>query len=287
MSHDQNFKNLILDYPRQAVELFAPLEAASIHDPEVRILPVREEQLQERLGERFRELDTPLLVEWPDQRREALLFLFEEETKTRRFSVRRLIHYCVDISELLDTERIVPIVIFLHGEAKSRCFRLSGDAKVYLDFHYLAYAFGSQNAKDHLDSPNLIARLNLPNMRYSPADRVHVYARAVQGLLALESDTERQIKYLDFIDIYTQLSEEERMIYTTQYAQDAAVVTNFARRFVQQGESAMLERMLVKRFGRLDTVLQTRLRQATNEQLEHWGEQFVDAKSLDEVFRDD
>jgi len=27
---------------------------------------VRQEQLQERLGERFRELDVPLLVEWPD-----------------------------------------------------------------------------------------------------------------------------------------------------------------------------------------------------------------------------
>ncbi len=75
-SHDQNFKNLILDYPRQAIELFAPNEAEGLSAPGVRYLPVREEQLKERLGERFRELDTPVLVEWPDRRREALLFLF-------------------------------------------------------------------------------------------------------------------------------------------------------------------------------------------------------------------
>ena len=28
-SHDQNFKNLIIDYPRQALAFFAPTEAAS------------------------------------------------------------------------------------------------------------------------------------------------------------------------------------------------------------------------------------------------------------------
>jgi len=27
MNHDQNFKNLILDYPRQALEFFAPMVA--------------------------------------------------------------------------------------------------------------------------------------------------------------------------------------------------------------------------------------------------------------------
>lgn len=61
MSHDQNFKNLILDYPRPALEFFAGSEATALD--EVRILPVRQEQLQERLGDRFRELDVPLLVE--------------------------------------------------------------------------------------------------------------------------------------------------------------------------------------------------------------------------------
>ncbi|MQY76277.1 MAG: hypothetical protein GH155_01445 [Spirochaeta sp.] len=56
--HDQNFKNLILDYPVQALEFFAGEEAGSDLS-EARIVPVRQEQLMER----FRELDTPLLVE--------------------------------------------------------------------------------------------------------------------------------------------------------------------------------------------------------------------------------
>jgi len=61
-SHDHNFKNLILDYPRQALELFAPDEYAALDDS-VKILPIRQEQLKERLGERFRVLDAESIDE--------------------------------------------------------------------------------------------------------------------------------------------------------------------------------------------------------------------------------
>jgi hypothetical protein len=33
MTHDQNFKNLILDYPRQAIALFAASEAQAVEEP--------------------------------------------------------------------------------------------------------------------------------------------------------------------------------------------------------------------------------------------------------------
>lgn len=108
MDHDQNFKNLVLDYPRQALAFFAESEAQLL-TPDVRITPVREEQLKERLGERFRELDIPLLVEWPDGRRAALVFVVEEESNPARFSISRLAHYCIDIAELLQTRRVVPV----------------------------------------------------------------------------------------------------------------------------------------------------------------------------------
>ena len=109
-SHDQNFKNLLIDYPQDALALFAPEEAAGIV-PSVRIIPVRQEQLKSRLGDRFRELDVPLLVEWPDGQREALLFVLEEETNPGRFSIHRLAHYCLDLSEMFNLNRVVPVVI--------------------------------------------------------------------------------------------------------------------------------------------------------------------------------
>ena len=128
MSHDQNFKNLILDYPQAAIGFFAEPEAKDI-DTGVRILPIREEQLQERLGERFRELDVPLLVEWPDGRSEALLFVLEQESEPRKFSIHRLAHYCLDLAELFAIERIVPVVIFLHPGRFPERLVLGGDSR--------------------------------------------------------------------------------------------------------------------------------------------------------------
>ena len=61
MSHDQNFKNLILDYPHQALRFFAADEAADI-DQRVTITPNRQEQLEDRVGDRFLEVDAPLLA---------------------------------------------------------------------------------------------------------------------------------------------------------------------------------------------------------------------------------
>ena len=92
------------------------------------------------LGDRFHELDVPLLVEWPDGQREALLFVLEEDTDPKRFSIHRLAHYCLDLAEMFKLERVVPVVIFL-------------------------------SSADEMPD-----RLNLPSMRHDKGRKVDVYA---------------------------------------------------------------------------------------------------------------
>jgi hypothetical protein len=75
---------------------------------------------------------------------------------------------------------------------------------------FLAYAPPRIPAREHFDSPQLVARLNLPNMAYGPEDKLAVCAHALRGLTTLEPDPERRVKYLDFIDIYAALDENGR-----------------------------------------------------------------------------
>jgi len=197
-SHDQNFKNLILDYPRQALAFFAAQEADEI-DERASITPIRQEQLKDRLGDRFHELDVPLLVEWPDGRREALLFVLEEESDPARFSIHRLVHYCTDLAELCQTERVVPVVIFLQGGRRiPERLELGSERHCYLSFRYLRCLLAQTPAEHYLDSRNLVARLNLPNMQWPAERKLDIYARAIRGLLELEPDPNKQMKYLDF-----------------------------------------------------------------------------------------
>lgn len=261
------------------------------------ITPLRQEQLKARLGERFRELDVPLLVEWPDGRREALLFVLEEETNPQRFSIHRLAHYCLDLAEMFATDRVVPVVIFLHDRSGiPRRLALGSERQRYLTFGYLACVLAATPAARYLDSDNLVARLNLPNMQWAPEHKVEIYAKAIQGLLTLEPNIEKQIKYLDFVDIYTGLSDVERRQYETRYPKESTVMTGLAERLRsegmqqgrqegrQQGEQTLLRKQLVRRFGPLDDDTEQRLQQATTDQLEQWAENLLDAQSLAEVF---
>ena len=55
-----------------------------------------------------------------------------------------------------------------------------------------------------------------------------------------------------------------------------------------EGRGEILQRLFAKRFGKniLDIDIQERLRKATPEQLDLWAEKLLDAKSVDEVFKD-
>jgi predicted transposase YdaD len=52
----------------------------------------------------------------------------------------------------------------------------------------------------------------------------------------------------------------------------------------QQGETALLERQLSRRFGPLSTETRNRLASSTLEQLGQWADNILDAKSLEDVF---
>ena len=303
-SHDQNFKNLILDYPRDALAFFAPEEAPAPED-EVTITPLRQEQLKERLGNRFRELDAPLLVHWADDRRKAMLFVVEQETEPRRFSQHRLAHYCLDIAQLYETDRVVPVTIFLRAGDAPAPLVLGTERRPYLTFDHLAFRLAETPYERWRDSRNVAALVNLPNMRVPAGRRVDAYAAAVRGLEAVEPDPDRRAKYMTFIDIYAELDEDEYRRYESDYAEESRVMAGVIERArdearqegrqegmergVRQGrvegERAVLERLLRRRFGRLSPGAAERLNRASAADLETWADNVLDADTLDEVFR--
>ena len=291
VSHDQNFKNLIVDYPREALEFFAPQEAPEADDA-VRVVPIREEQLQELLGGRYRRLDVPLLAEWEDGR-EAVLFALEEESDRHRFSPHRLAHYCLDLTGMFGTPRVVPVVIFLGPGAAPRPLALGTERRAYLTFDYLACALGDMPAEDWLDSRNVVARVNLPNMRRpSGLSKIDVYAHAVRGLLDLEKDPDRRAKYIDFIDIYADLTDNERRRYRQRHPEESSIMVGLNQRARdegrqqgrQEGERAVIARLLRRRFGELPSAISAQLRSASEAELEAWVDNVLDATTLQEVF---
>ena len=186
----------------------------------------------------------------------------------------------------------------------------------YLTFEHVACKLAETPAERWLDSDNVVARVNLPNMRSGARDRVEIYARAMNGLLALEKDDAKRAKYMEFIDIYASLTDNELRRYRRQHPEEGNIVTSFFQRareegieqgfeqgFEQgteqgieqgteqglrqgraEGGRAVLERLLQRRFGDLSPETAQWLRRVPEAELADWTDRLLDAATLDEVF---
>jgi flagellar biosynthesis/type III secretory pathway protein FliH len=53
-----------------------------------------------------------------------------------------------------------------------------------------------------------------------------------------------------------------------------------------KGESILLQKQLTRKFGPISFTIRNRIESADAETLLQWGEQLLDAKSIEEIFRD-
>ena len=209
-SHDQAFKNLIADYVLSALKFLFP-ELAGAWPDNVSIVPIRQEQLKQRMGDSFRELDIPLEVKFLDGSREALIVVIETESRDRADFLKYLAIVCVHISMQKKTNRVVPAVVYpFRRKPFVEHFTLNDDTRTYMDFSCVSCVLSKMDALKHEHSRNIVARLCLPLMAHDPADKLRLINRAYEGLVELEPDYGMQIKYSEFIEQYTALEMEEK-----------------------------------------------------------------------------
>ena len=113
---------------------------------------------------------------------------------------------------------------------------------------------------------------------------------------ALERDADKRAKYIEFIDIYAGLTDNEFQRYQRQYPEESTTMAGVIQRArdegmqqgMQQGrvegERVVLERQLRRRFGLLPPEVAERLSEASATDLETWAENVLDAQALDDVF---
>lgn len=124
-------------------------------------------------------------------------------------------------------------------------------------------------------------------MRWAQAQKLEVYARATRGLMELEPNPERQLKYIDFIDIYSSLDDNEQREYRQRYTEENTAMTTLSQRLRSEGShdciEGMLRKLIMRKFGDLPDWADARLQSATDAQMEAWVGRILDADSLDEL----
>ena len=112
-----------------------------------------------------------------------------------------------------------------------------------------------------------------------------------------DSSTVKKLKYMDFANSYGKLEENDLRLFAQRYPKEEQTMTTWSQRVLaqgrqegeqlglQKGEANILLRQLVHRFGPLGETMTERVRSASSAELERWGINFVDARTLDDVFR--
>lgn len=222
-----------------------------------------------------------------------MIFAFEEESRTRDFSIHRLAHYCLDLSELLQLDSIVPVVIVLQKSRRAKKELLLGTGNTtFLGFRYLYCSLAELNYLDWRESNNRVAVLNLPCMHYKKSEKLAMYHYTTKQFFKLEKRRKLLEKYIDFIDYYAKFTDKDFEVFEQQYPQEGKVMKTFSQRHMeagmQKGElSSLINTLLMlleTRFGQVPQPIDQKVKQAETEQLNQWIKNTLTADTLESVF---
>ena len=209
-SHDHHFKNVFLDFPKEALAWLAP-DAFEAFGPLKGLEFVRQEPRKRKLKDAHLALDMPILFNFEEGR--VLLWLVEFQEDKGRFSIYRLLRYTTDLMEAYPRATVIPTVLFtMHGKWRKDVKRALGSRLVnrkYLHFEYQLVRLFDFKARDYYESQNPIVKILMPRMNYSPEERPEVIRQAYLGLYQLATPMLFD-KYVDFIDLYAGVKDKER-----------------------------------------------------------------------------
>lgn len=289
-SHDQNFKNLFQDFPKEALEWILP-EVLKAYGPVRRIEFIRQEPKKLRLRDSHLSLDMPILFRF--DRRQIILWLVEFQEDKAKFSIFRLLRYVTDMTESHPNALVIPTVLFTDRKrwrkdvAKALDHRFG--EKQFLHFEYILIKLFDFKARDYYNSKNPLVRILLPKMAYEESDRGEVFRKALTGLFQLTSALMFE-KYTEFIDIYSGIPDEDRESIYQELSEDqeTAMITQYIKekgiqQGIQQGEIRLLCRLIAKKYGLSEKVVQTYLENQTDKTLLELGERILEWDSFDRV----
>ncbi len=248
-SHDHNFKNLFLDFPKETLNWFFP--QAEQNWGEVRKIEfVRQEPRKQKLPDPSLSLDMPILFSFENQ--QLLLWLVEFQEDKSKFSIYKLLHYTTDLMEAYPQAEVIPAVLFTDRtkwrKDVIRKLETKLNNRLFLHFEYQFFKLFDFNARDYYTLNNPVVKILLPKMNYKKDERIEVIRQAYSGLFQLAS---RGLfdKYVDFIDIYAKVSKkEQKKIYhdIIQHKETAMLSQYIREKGMQEGMQQGMQQGIIQ-----------------------------------------
>lgn len=206
----------------------------------------------------------------------------ELQSTNERYFARRMAEYYLSLQRLVD-DSVEPIGLYVGKEPLS----MTGTYRTkYMDFHFPLIDVRTLDGMPLLQSPdlgdNILALL-------TGTDKRQVVPKLARRLRELSPDVQRIA--LAEIMILSGLRDVEE--YVLQELGPMPLIIDIRENKVLgppyvkgllEGQRKILRRQLTKRFGTIPRAFDDRVESASEDELEHWLERFVDAPTLEAVF---
>jgi len=261
-SHDHNFKNLFLDFPKETLELLFP-QAQQNWGQVRKVEFVRQEPKKRKLFDSNLALDMPILFSFENH--QLLLWPVEFQENKAKFSIYKLLRYTTDLMESYPQALVIPTVLFTDRtnwrKDVIRKLETKLNNRLFLHFEYVFFKLFDFNARNYFNVNNPVVKILLPKMNYKKDERIEVIRQAYSGLFQLASSVLFD-KYVDFIDVYAQISEQEQKnLYheiiqhketamLAQYIRDKGMQQGMQQGMIQKAKEDVIE-VIELRFGKI------------------------------------
>jgi len=209
IDHDRLFKELLITFFMEFIELFFP-ELAAYLDPRSLVFLDKELFTDVTSGQRH-EAD---LVARGKFRGQDSFFLVhvEHQAQDQRDFGRRMFGYFARLHEKHDLP-VYPIALFSHNQTRPERDRYEvtfPDCEV-LRFRFRVIQLKRLHWRDFLRHSNPIASALMARMGFKPEERVEVKMECLRLLSTFKLDPARQRLISDFIDTYLHLNRKETL----------------------------------------------------------------------------
>ena len=130
-----------------------------------------------------------------------------------KVSIYKLLRYTTDLMEAHPHALVIPTVLFTDRtnwrKDVVRKLQTKLNDRLFLHFEYMFFKLFDFNARDYYNIKNPVVKILLPKMNYKEDERIEVIRQAYSGLFQLVSHGLFD-KYVDFIDVYAEVSKEEQ-----------------------------------------------------------------------------
>lgn len=214
-NHDGLFKELLSNFFREFLELFAPdvLEYGDATSIEL----AGTETFHDSHETGQRRADLVVRVEYVDKPTAFFLIHVEVQSQTQTDPpfATRMFHYFARLHQMHDAP-IYPIAVLAYDSLRDEpnTFTVSFPDRDVLKFEFLTVHLRKLNWRDYVNNPNPMAAALMAKMGYTKKERPRVKLECLRLLATLKLDPDKAHLIGRFIESYLWLDKAEREQYT-------------------------------------------------------------------------